>query len=178
MKKLSIQSALFLSVFSATSAFAAGNTKQAGDVLTVLLPITAAGLSYHDNDTEGIWQLVKSEGTALLITEALKSSVHEMRPDHSDNKSFPSGHVVISFAAAQYLQMKGNYEFGIPAYAASTFVAYSRVHSRQHYWKDVIAGGAIGIGSSYYFTKSASGPRLSYVVGPNRYTGLQFSTNL
>ncbi len=33
----------------------------------------------------------------------------------------------------------------VPAYAAASFVAYSRVESREHYPHDVVAGAGIGI---------------------------------
>ena len=48
-------------------------------------------------------------------------------------------------------------EYGVPAYAAASFVAYSRVESREHYPRDVVAGAGIGILSSYIFTKPYKG---------------------
>ena len=44
---------------------------------------------------------VASMGVAFVSKTALKAVVNEERPDHSDNKSFPSGHAAIAFAAAR-----------------------------------------------------------------------------
>ena len=51
-------------------------------------------------------------------------------------------------------------EYGIPAYGLASFVAYSRVEAGQHHPHDVIAGAAIGIVSSYIFTKAYKGWQL------------------
>ena len=55
------------------------------------------------------------------------------------------------------MRKRYGWEYGIPAYVAATFVAYSRVESDQHYTRDVIAGAVIGIVSSYLFTDSYKG---------------------
>ena len=44
---------------------------------------------------------VASMGVAFVGKTALKAVVNEERPDHSDNKSFPSGHAAVAFAAAR-----------------------------------------------------------------------------
>ena len=51
-------------------------------------------------------------------------------------------------------------EWGIPAYALASWVAYSRVEAGEHHPHDVIAGAAIGIVSSYIFTKPYRGWRI------------------
>jgi membrane-associated phospholipid phosphatase len=133
---------------------------KAGSVLRALIPLTAGGIAYSKDDGEGLWQLVQSEVVTIVATEALKRSVDSTRPN-GEKESFPSGHASMSFAAAQFLQQRYGYTYGVPAYLASSFVAYSRVHGDQHYWKDVIAGAAIGIASSYYFTEPLFGARVS-----------------
>ncbi len=44
---------------------------------------------------------VASMGVAFVGKTALKAVVNEERPDHSDNKSFPSGHAAIALAATR-----------------------------------------------------------------------------
>ena len=44
---------------------------------------------------------VASIGVAFGGKTALKAIVNEERPDHSDGKSFPSGHAAIAFAATR-----------------------------------------------------------------------------
>ena len=130
--------------------------KTLSHVLAIGLPMAAAGISLAHDDTPGLVQLAKSETFTLAATEVLKLTVDETRPTGRDDKSFPSGHTSVSFAAAQYMQMRGGWEYGVPAYVAATLVGYSRVRADEHYWKDVIAGAALGIASSYYFTDKES----------------------
>ena len=44
---------------------------------------------------------VASMGVAFGGKTALKAMINEERPDHSDNKSFPSGHAAIGYGAAE-----------------------------------------------------------------------------
>jgi len=136
------------------------STRRMGDLLSVGLPAFAAGLTLVNDDKESLVQLAKSEGATFLIVEGLKASHHEMRPDGSDNKSFPSRHAAVAFSAAQFLQMKGGWEYGVPAYLAASYVGYSRVETHKHYWKDVVAGAATGALTTYYFTDASQGRRL------------------
>jgi membrane-associated phospholipid phosphatase len=163
-------SLVVMTSFSSTVRAEDGVVK-AGSVLRALIPLAAGGLAYSKDDGEGLWQLMQSELVTVLATEGLKRTVDSTRPN-GEKESFPSGHASVSFAAAQFLQQRYGAAYGVPAYLASSFVAYSRVHGDQHYWKDVIAGAAIGIASSYYFTEPLFGARVS--AYPMR-DGLMFS---
>lgn len=137
------------------------------DVLALGLPVVAAGISVARDDASGFFQLAKSEALTLVTTEILKRTTHETRPNGRDDKSFPSGHTAVAFAAAQYLQMKGGWEYGVPAYLAASAVGYARVRADEHYWHDVLAGAALGIASSYYFTDSREQTKFSVMFGPH-----------
>lgn len=78
------------------------------------------------------------------VTSGLKAAISEERPDGSDDKSFPSGHTSISFAAAATLHKRNGWEVGIPAHAAAAFVGLARVKAKKHFVHDVIAGAMIG----------------------------------
>jgi len=128
----------------------------AGDVLQFVLPVTAAGLTVGYWDGKGALQLGESAAVTLGVTYTLKYTVDEDRPN-GGHQSFPSGHTSISFCAAEFMRKRYGWEYGIPAYAAASFVAYSRVEAREHYPHDVLAGAAIGIASSYIFTRPYKG---------------------
>ena len=84
----------------------------------------------------------------LLIVVIL---VKEERPDHSDNKSFPSGHATMAFAAARSLDKEFRRDciwVPIVGYAAATAIGVERVVNDRHHWYDVVAGAAIGVGSA------------------------------
>lgn len=81
----------------------------------------------------------------------LKAMIKEERPDHSDNKSFPSGHAAISFAIARSIDKefrRDNIWIPIAGYAAATAVGIERIANKHHYWYDVAAGAAVGLGSA------------------------------
>lgn len=159
--------ALLLTPASAL-AFDEDDYKTLSHVLAVGLPAAAAGISVARDDTPGLVQLAKSEAFTLAATEVLKLTVDETRPNGRDDKSFPSGHTSVSFAAAQYMQMRGGWEYGVPAYLVASLVGYSRVRADEHYWRDVIAGTALGIASSYYFTdKERAWGKVSVLAAPN-----------
>lgn len=141
-------------------AHAMDSTTRNGHVLAIGLPTVAAGLSLMNDDKEGFLQLMKSEAATLVIVETLKQSTHQTRPNGKDDKSFPSGHSAVAFSAAQFMQMKGGWEYGLPAYLAASYVANSRVEAREHRWRDVVAGAATGALTTYYFTDNKSDRRL------------------
>lgn len=148
--RCSVLMVLFL--FLASSAFAGSDdVDTAGDIGRVLIPAAAAGVTLVQKDCKGTKQLFASLLAAAVVTEGLKTVVHERRPDGGDH-SFPSGHASISFAGATFLQVRYGWSYGIPAFLAAAFVGYSRVEADEHWTKDVLGGAAIGIVSGWIFT--------------------------
>ena len=102
---------------------------------------------------------VAAWGITYGVAGGLKMTVHEWRPDDSDQKSFPSGHTTFAFAGATTLR----HEYGhlspwitIGGYGLATLVAADRVRRDRHYMHDVCAGAAIGwLGTelTYYIKK-------------------------
>lgn len=84
----------------------------------------------------------------IAVTEGLKHSVHELRPDRSENNSFPSRHTSWAFTASTVLSNElYHYSpwWSIAAQAASSGVGIQRVTSRRHWGSDVVAGAVTGI---------------------------------
>jgi len=135
---------------------AADAMRTAGDVLMFVLPAAAGGLTLVHGDGKGTVQLGKSLGVTLGVTYAIKYSIDERRPN-GGSRSFPSLHTSVSFSSAEFMRKRYGWEYGLPAYAVASFVAYSMVESRQHYTHDVVAGAAVGILSSYIFTSPYKG---------------------
>ncbi len=144
---------------------AVGGIELAGDVLELALPVGAGGTTIGLRDWKGSLQLAESEGLTLAATYALKYSLNTRRPNGGDH-SFPSEHASVSFSAAEFVRKRYGWKGGLPAYAAASFVAYSRVESNNHYSYDVIGGAAIGILSSYIFTRPYAGWRVTTDAGP------------
>lgn len=84
-------------------------------------------------------------------TWTLKHSIHERRPDWTDNHSFPSGHTALAFTGAVILDKEYRHVspwISVAGYAVATGVAVDRVARNRHAWQDVTAGAAIGVGST------------------------------
>jgi len=89
-----------------------------------------AGLAY-------IFCAALSQGTkAIFVTE---------RPNGIDNKSFPSGHTMTTFTAAELVRMEYGWGWGAGAYAIAVSVGFLRIWRDWHWMSDVIAGAGVGI---------------------------------
>ncbi|MGN0069004.1 MAG: phosphatase PAP2 family protein [Prevotella sp.] len=144
-------------------------------LLVLSLPCTAQGERYHGDGIDDYLRFVPLASAYVLkaagvesasswkrmtvnsalsvaiasgVTYGLKQTVHKMRPDRTDNKSFPSGHTTMAFAGATVLHK----EFGrispwvsVAGYGVATFTAIDRVCRNRHHWTDVATGAAIGI---------------------------------
>lgn len=134
--------------------------------------LKACGVESQDNWTRLVATTAASLVVTAGITTGLKHTVHEWRPDHSDRKSFPSGHSAIAFTGATVL----HHEYGhlspwisIGGYAVATFTAVDRVLRDRHHWHDVAVGAGIGFLST----------ELTYYVAnrlfPRRQVNLAFT---
>lgn len=145
--------------------YAGDAIQTAGDILQYVIPATAGGLTLGYRDYRGTLQFGESFAVTKGVTYGLKYTVDETRPNGGSH-SFPSGHTSVSFCGAEFIRKRYGWELGIPAYAAASFVAYSRVEANEHYPHDVIAGAAIGMLSSFIFTKPYKGWEIKTEAGP------------
>lgn len=163
----------FIYQTASVGARAGDNIATAGNVLQYVLPGTAAGLTLGHRDGKGALEFGESAALTLGVTYGLKYTVNEKRPN-GGSQSFPSAHTSISFSAAEFMRKRYGWEYGIPAYAAASFVAYSRVEAGEHHPHDVVAGAAIGIVSSYIFTKPYKGWHVQ-ADADGKYFGISLS---
>src|SRR5215472_4454070 len=80
------------------------SVETAGTAVAIAMPVFAAGVAWgHDQDWTGVAQM--GVGTLATVGTAygLKQIVHEERPDHSDDQSFPSDTAALAFAPAAFL---------------------------------------------------------------------------
>lgn len=90
----------------------------------------------------------------FLTIHAIKSSTRRIRPDQSDNLSFPSGHSSLSSGLARtiYNNIKNSpkndtklgktIQYG--SFVAAGLVAWGRVEAKKHHLSDVLLGNAFG----------------------------------
>ncbi|MGZ3775161.1 MAG: phosphatase PAP2 family protein [Pseudobdellovibrionaceae bacterium] len=79
------------------------------------------------------------------LTQTIKLTVHQQRPDDSDSYAFPSGHTSSAFASATSLSYAYGLRAGIPAFAMATMTGLSRISDDKHWASDVVAGALLGI---------------------------------
>lgn len=126
------------------------------NVLEYVPTAAVFGLKLLGVPTESSWKRrltvsVVSFGINAAVTYSLKHTIHEMRPDGTDNHSFPSGHTAVAFCGATTLMheyRKVSPWIGVAGYAVATTVAVDRVRRNRHHWGDVVAGAAIGVASA------------------------------
>ena len=145
-----------ISLPSPASALSHHGWSQAGSIARDGLVGLALGLPVVEGDWRGAEQAGFSMSAAFISTEGLKYAIPEQRPDGSDNKSFPSGHASVSFAAAATLEKRFGWQVGLPAHIVAAFVGLSRVEAKKHFVGDVLVGAAIGEASGWLLTSRRS----------------------
>jgi membrane-associated phospholipid phosphatase len=128
----------------------ADSEREAGDVLSVALPVATLGVELWRGDTPGAWQFARSFTVTMLSTEVLKRSTHVERPDQTNGESFPSGHAARAFAAATYVHRRHGIDDAWPMYLLATYVGYTRVQAERHRWIDVAGAAGIAAASSWW----------------------------
>lgn len=123
------------------------------NVLEYVPAVAVFGLKAAGVRSSSTWQQqIASAAAAFAVTAgttyALKHTIHEMRPDGTDNRSFPSGHTAVAFCGATML-MHEYHDVSpwitVAGYAVATGVAVDRVRRNRHHWGDVAAGAAVGV---------------------------------
>jgi membrane-associated phospholipid phosphatase len=144
----------------------AGSSENLGTDVAIALPVIAGGITLAEGDWKGTAQLTVDTIATVGVAYGLKHIIREQRPDNSDFQSMPSDTSALAFAPAQFLWDRYGWRYGVPAYAAATFVAWSRVDAQKHHWYDVAASAGLAFGVSKIFTTRYQTPGLRYGVTP------------
>ncbi len=149
-----------LLLLAATPAHA--DNEAIGTMVAVAIPVTAAGIAATKRDWNGVIDLglttVATVGTAF----ALKQIVRERRPDGSDFKSFPSDTTALAASGSSFLWARYGWRYGLPAFAATQFVSWTRIDARKHHWYDTAASSLIAVGYAALFTPRYKGRYVVY----------------
>ena len=128
------------------------NIETAGTAVAIALPLTGVGVALFHRDRTGLAELTVETVLTVGTAYALKNLVREQRPDGSDWHSFPSGTTALAASGSSFLWGRYGWEYGLPAFAATEFVSYSRVQAKQHHWYDTLASSAMAAGYGYFIT--------------------------
>lgn len=139
--------AIAASRFQPVSHFKVGNigggvTAQLGGAFALYSIAKASG---HEQFAIVSSDLMRAQILSQAMVQAVKFTVRRERPDGSNRLSLPSGHTAGAVATATVLSRHFGLKVGIPAYAASAYVAASRMSANKHHFSDVMVGAAFGV---------------------------------
>lgn len=125
----------------------------ADDYLQYLPAVVLLGMKACGVESRSLWKqmLVSDAFSALLmgsVVYTLKNTTHKMRPDNSNDHSFPSGHTATAFMTATMLTKEYGSKtpwIGIGAYSVATATGVMRIANNKHWLSDVLTGAGIGI---------------------------------
>ena len=136
----------------------------------VLLPLERDGSKGREHTLRAMDSLAVS----VALSEALKGITHVKRPDSNEHDSFPSGHATAAFAIAT-MESEFHPTEAVLWYAGAAAIADSRVELHRHRWSDIIAGAALGYGTSRWELSRKDGILIRPFLGENDGLGLVVS---
>ncbi len=127
--------------------------RHANDYLQFLPAAVMLGMKIGGVEGRSSWgRMLTSDAFSALImgsvVYSLKQTTHVMRPDGSNDHSFPSGHTAMAFMAATMLSKEYGHKspwISVGAYSVATATGLMRMANNKHWLSDVLVGAGIGI---------------------------------
>lgn len=127
--------------------------KRYDDYLQYLPAAVMLGMKAGGVEGRSSWgRMLASDAFSVALMAAavnsLKTTSKVMRPDGSNNHSFPSGHTATAFMTATMLSKEYGGRspwYSIGAYSVATATGLSRMMNNKHWLSDVMVGAGIGI---------------------------------
>lgn len=144
------------------NSFALNYNTKFDDYIQYLPAVVMLGLKAGGVKGRSSWprMLVSDAFSAVLMAATvniIKETSKKMRPDGSNNRSFPSGHTATAFMCATMMHKEyGNISpwYSVGAYSVAALTGMSRILNNKHWISDVLVGAGIGILSTelgYFF---------------------------
>jgi len=157
-------------------AVARGADAMSGHVVMAAVPVAAFALAFFQDDVEGEKQWLRNVLANQFLTSVARLGFNETswgeRPN-GGGYGFPSGHVAFIGSGASFLHERYGWQYGVPAWILTGYVAWTRVDNDNHHWRDVIASTALSYGVGKLFVTPENASHLAPVIGPE-YLGLRW----
>lgn len=133
--------------------------------LAVTWGLKAAGVESRSKTKRMFTANLIGLGISTGLTNLLKHSITERRPDGTDKHSMPSGHSSLAYFCATVLDREFGHHspwISIAGYTAATATQLQRIHRNRHYINDVVTGAGIGVMSAnlgYFITDKIYGEK-------------------
>lgn len=152
--------------------------RRADDYLQYAPAAVMLGLKAFGVKGRSSWgrMIVSDVFSALLMGGAvntMKQTTHVVRPDGSNDRSFPSGHTATAFMTATMLTKEYGHKspcIGIGAYTAASATGLMRMANNKHWLSDVLTGA--GIEQTEFRTSSGSSAGVEGAYFFNPYIGV------
>lgn len=127
--------------------------RHADDYMQYAPAVVMLGMKTFGVESRSSWgrMLASDAFSALLmgsVVNTLKQTTHVVRPDGSNDHSFPSGHTATAFMTATMLTKEYGHKspwIGIGAYTVASATGLMRIANNKHWLSDVLTGAGIGI---------------------------------
>lgn len=176
MRVKKIMVALLIGLPTAGLAAPSDPDKTTGDILQFAVPVAGLAVAVLKGDDEGEAQWLRNTTASFLATQVLKVAFNStswgQRPNGGQH-SFPSGHVAFAASGAAFLTERYGWQYGLLGWAATGYVAYSRVDEHEHHWRDVAVGAGLSYGISKLFVTPETATQLAPIIGPG-FIGLRW----
>lgn len=152
--------------------------QKSGDVILFSLPAASFATTLILKDRKGTWQFTKGFILNQGVTVLMKISLNKPRPFDGGDYAFPSGHTSTTFQSASFIHARYGFKYSIPAYFLAGYTAFSRINAQKHDGYDILAGAAVGIGSTLLFTTPYQREhlKLTFYSGQDQYLlGFRYS---
>jgi membrane-associated phospholipid phosphatase len=113
--------------------------------------LNAVGIKGRHTFADRTLLLAFSGTVAYISTISLKRSVQRLRPDGSNNFSFPSGHTAIAFVTAEFMHQEYKHKsvwYSVAGYTVASATGVMRMLNNRHWLSDVMVGAGIGMVST------------------------------
>ncbi len=114
----------------------------------VMLGLKACGVKGRSSWSRMIVGDAVAVALMASVVNTVKHKVHVVRPDGSNDHSFPSGHTATAFMTATMLAKEYGHKspwVGIAAYATATSTGLMRMANNKHWLSDVLTGAGVGV---------------------------------